>query len=945
MKKYFWLLLSSIVFLWTSVFATYEDFSKELETMGVDIKKIESQHSISRYEVTRLLNSVECRDCIIPHQSMINKYVQNFRSAFIAQEDKDFSDISYLGGIYNNQSYYYCVAYVGDNSYMKWYPQATSPICEGQFCGEKNMTTAEFIQVVINIIGKYIYRDINVDRKKIEAWLYTVNPGSYQDKVLHTQDKTIIQENSKICESTCRLQNQHEISTYLKYCMFNLKSCNMQEIGRIKQWYRPVAEINLLNTQNIINIEENIRRAVDKNIDGKTVLETLYKAHNIISCDFDHDYDCDGIPNHKDNCPNHYNPQQRDANKNGIGNVCDDDIDGDGIKNPIGIVDDNDTIVISKRTEHMDNCLFVINPDQQDSNGNGIGDACEDIQKYIGVYIDIDKLTWIAPLTTTFTAITSGEEIQNTLRDFGDGYQKEGNPAIHTFLSPWVYNVEVRVQSEHNEAKAYIRVIIWWEKGNTNTLQARANSIGDKHTKEITLSTIAIGSFDHIERSFPKEHQTLLSTQHEPLKKTFTLSGDHPVIVKWYTDGILSAISYFTIGIGETARWALLRSNINNPEIYENILLNTTTYRISQEDLIMVDRDFGDDTKITNTTLTMEYAYATPGKKVISQTIHLTDGKKLQNNITLYITDKSALASYALRMVPSKLIANIGEKITFMFNILGIAPKTPISHMIQFSDGNYQKDTTIANSTHVYQKNGLQQPQTTMEIDQCIYLQNQATIGIQWKDICLDAITQWTLWQFKCDLDGDGIPDICDEDIDGDGIPNLIWILLFENPDCSIITDHIDPQMNVNLDILQKHYQNVCSLDNAPFNANPDQLDLNMDGIGDIQKETPIFDQALLDSDGDGIPDIYDLCPHIKGLWSPDWCPKIENELMCNDTIIDRMLDRDQIVITPIECNQCPCPFSDIASDLTHNDSVRAILRDKEKTIPYRFSLPWIVDF
>jgi hypothetical protein len=53
----------------------------------------------------------------------------------------------------------------------------------------------------------------------------------------------------------------------------------------------------------------------------------------------------------------------------------------------------------------------------------------------------------------------------------------------------------------------------------------------------------------------------------------------------------------------------------------------------------------------------------------------------------------------------------------------------------------------------------------------------------------------------------------------------------------------------------------------------------------------------------------------------------------------------DDIAIKPIECNQCPCPFSDFSNDLTNNDEIRAILRDKQKTIPYKFSYTWIVDF
>jgi hypothetical protein len=75
-------------------------------------------------------------------------------------------------------------------------------------------------------------------------------------------------------------------------------------------------------------------------VDGKTALDILYKLYTNINCSFDNDYDCDGIPNAEDSCPYVYNPNQRDTDADGIGDVCDDDIDNDGIKNPIGIVDD-----------------------------------------------------------------------------------------------------------------------------------------------------------------------------------------------------------------------------------------------------------------------------------------------------------------------------------------------------------------------------------------------------------------------------------------------------------------------------------------------------------------------------------------------------------------------------------------------------------------------------
>ncbi|MCK6264668.1 thrombospondin type 3 repeat-containing protein [Vibrio sp. ZSDE26] len=77
----------------------------------------------------------------------------------------------------------------------------------------------------------------------------------------------------------------------------------------------------------------------------------------------DPDSDGDGITDSVDNCPNVANPDQIDSDNNGIGDACETDTpldsDGDGIE------------------DALDNCPNVANPDQTDSDNNGVGDACE----------------------------------------------------------------------------------------------------------------------------------------------------------------------------------------------------------------------------------------------------------------------------------------------------------------------------------------------------------------------------------------------------------------------------------------------------------------------------------------------------------------------------------------------------------------------------------------
>jgi len=95
------------------------------------------------------------------------------------------------------------------------------------------------------------------------------------------------------------------------------------------------------------------------------------------------DTDRDGVTDGADNCPSVPNGDQVDRDRDGVGDLCDPDLDGDGVPqlDALGFL--------------LDNCPFTVNAGQEDRDLDGIGDACQGDRDADGVPDGLDNCVWM----------------------------------------------------------------------------------------------------------------------------------------------------------------------------------------------------------------------------------------------------------------------------------------------------------------------------------------------------------------------------------------------------------------------------------------------------------------------------------------------------------------------------------------------------------------------
>lgn len=885
---------------------------------GIDIASLQNKSVISRYDVARILNAVECKDCINPWLQYIENYTEPFWSSFVQIPGKYFDDINYLWWIYNGRSYYYCVASVAEKQYMFWYPELASPVCPWLFCGSKSMTKAEFIQVILNILANYINKNYSTNRKSMKQRIDWLDPSSYAYTILNSDDINRINSLAETCsEWECEIKNWKEFHSYLKYCMFNIEACNMQPIWRITEAYWPIAELNIAIKEWIIDNDTSLARTIHEPIDGDYAIQVLSRVFPKIACNFDYDYDCDGVPNKSDNCPNTYNPNQKDTDGDKLGDVCDNDIDNDSITNPIGIVDALGSMNIRLRNRTMDNCLTIQNKEQSDSNRNNIGDAC-DLTNKGGLAIET-SLVWTGLSRKLVSRLISSGAITSSSWTVQDSISTKNYQWTSITIPLWSQWANYKISAQiNNDVLQYANqtLIVPEYKALSSAKIALSAS---KNTLPLILSASLSQEWagDNVNRII--KNGTISKTENKKLKEEWktviTTAGEYTIQALVREWDKISAIAEQHIVV-DSDKLSIPNTQLSN-QTNKNIPTTLTTpLELKQQ---QVNR--GDGTHTTEYWKKVSHTYTRDGTFVIQQKITLLDGWVVEDNFT--ITKKSTQAT------SNETVAIINTRpevlLWWTYNDIERAMTPEQSNDNSFISSNWVETSIGVLKPLSYQLPNLYYPQQDYIVNQCQVISNQSTLIIQ-DDNLSYCLRQAQGAKLQCDFDKDWVDDRCDDDIDGDGVKNIIWLIKKNNPpECLINLGNIDTSK------IKNHFQGSCALDNCPLITNTDQKDTNGDFVGDICKALwNVSDDNYNDKDGDWLIDSKDSCPEIKETYNwykdTDWCPELWKENICQSLVAG-------VSISIGECRQCPCQYVDQAADIKEGDTVRASLRSISWTI------------
>jgi len=931
---------------------------------------------VSRYEFSDILQQAQCRDCLVPTSEATSLYTNDRLDKQKNDPQKAIDDISFENALWQDNDYYYCVAWVVDEGIMNGFPRSTSPFCPGKFCWNSFLTVVELVESLVRLVWPKIRQTYPIDRKQVGAW------AKDSPSVTFIQRNRIAQAIRRCPDWRCKAENTDEFDLRLRRCTLDLERCDFEPYKSFTKSLPRTPKINVLLDAWIIG-QNTVLWAPYDLVTHQVIDDVFVNVKKILSCSTPwDDYDYDWTPNRQDVCPYVYD-HQRDLDSDGKGDVCDDDIDGDGIKNELWAVDANGVIIPRLALMSKDNCIIVKNTDQKNTDTNALWNVCDPettwfISIFAALQVDADIYKGVAPLFVRFTQknIWLTWPLQ---RDFWDGLIKSVEETTHLFSQAWIYFVQVTAATANSNLVSIVPIEVLPDIQIQAWLEALSKDLVTLPNVPIALQHVWIGDIEKITVRAPWVDETI------DLKQSISITlpsvwKQHIELQAYNSAGQRVALSQFSI---DTAKqiWSQMHASSLDPLVWVEVTLTTLLWWFNEDEVYQVSWDFGDKKSDTSWLLVVAHIWDTPGVYLVKQSIQFRDRTRSDHENILTILVRSNTEWKKLHLVTDTLQKSVGEKFSFQLETENFPVQNIRSCDWTFTQTE-RKRIVWPKATDLTQLFAFWAPWSYPVFVLCQSVTNQwyhvaVTVLVEAWDICLQDIKS-----LSCDLDKDWLPDMCDDDIDGDGLLNLMNLLTKELPNCVINAWNINQET---LNTLTQACAWGASLDNCAFVPNQDQKDGDGNGIGDVCGDgssawggdsssawwATAWNSAWWwggdsssawwatawssawwatawstsswngDTDGDGIWDATDACGSTpesqNGNSDSDGCPEAPADESTDSDVPDNPL------IEVDTCTQCPCPEADYASALWKWDRVRAMLLDEWGTIIYKYTKPEII--